>query len=516
MSEYLLEMQGIAKDFNGVKALDGIDLKVRPGEIVGLCGENGAGKSTLMKVLSAVYPHGTWQGRIFWEGRELKAASISETEAAGIVIIHQELMLVPQLSVAENIFMGNEITLPGGLMNYSAMYRRAEELMAELKMPDVNVALPVHHYGGGHQQLIEIAKALNKKAKLLILDEPTSSLTRSETEILLDIIRDLKKKGVACVMISHKLDEVAAVCDTVSVIRDGAHVGTRAMREITTNEIITLMVGREIRNLFPREEHPIGEVIFEARNVTCFDVNNPARKRVKEVSFQLRKGEILGVAGLVGAGRTELAMAIFGCYPGQYQAELFLEGQPVQIDSPRCAVAHGICLVPEDRKRHGIVPLQGVGDNITLARLEKYARLGVIDDAAELAQIHQSIGRMKIKTASPDLPIRGLSGGNQQKAVLSKMLLPNPKVLILDEPTRGVDVGAKYEIYKLMFELVKQGLSIIMISSELPEVLGISDRVLVIGEGALRGDFPNEGLTQEQILSAALGQSAATKQTAAH
>ena len=508
MSEYLLDMRGIVKDFNGVKALDGIDLKVRAGEIVGLCGENGAGKSTLMKVLSAVYPHGTWEGQIFWEGKELKAQTIRETEEAGIVIIHQELMLVPQLSVAENIFMGNEIKLPGGLMNYSAMYKRSEELMAELKIPDVNVALPVYHYGGGHQQLIEIAKALNKKAKLLILDEPTSSLTKAETEILLDIIRDLKRKGVACVMISHKLDEVAAVCDTVSVIRDGTHVGTRPMKELNTNDIITMMVGREIKNLFPREEHPIGEVFFEAKNVTCLDVNNPARKRVDNVSFKLRKGEILGVAGLVGAGRTELAMAIFGRYPGQYQAELWLDGKQITANSPRSAVTQGICLVPEDRKRHGIVPLQGVGANITMAVLENYAKFGTINSEAELKQIQKSIDRMRIKTASPDLPIKGLSGGNQQKAVLSKMLLPNPKVLILDEPTRGVDVGAKYEIYKLMFELVKQGVSIIMISSELPEVLGISDRVLVIGEGQLRGDFVNDGLTQEQVLTAALGQAA--------
>ena len=505
VSDYLLDMRGIVKDFNGVKALDGIDLKVKAGEIVGLCGENGAGKSTLMKVLSAVYPYGTWQGQIFWEGQELKAENIRQTEEAGIVIIHQELMLVPQLSVAENIFMGNEITQAGGLMNYAAMYKRSEELMKELKMPDVNVALPVYHYGGGHQQLIEIAKAINKKAKLLILDEPTSSLTKAETEILLDIIRDLKRKGVACVMISHKLDEVAAVCDTVSVIRDGTHVGTRPMSEINTNEIITMMVGREIKNLFPREPHPIGDVFFEARNVTCLDVDNPARKRVDNISFKLRKGEILGVAGLVGAGRTELAMAIFGCYAGQYDTELWLDGQKITIDSPRSAVTQGVCLVPEDRKRHGIVPLQGVGSNITMAVLENFAKFGVINAEDELAQIQKSIDRMRIKTASPDLPIKGLSGGNQQKAVLSKMLLPNPKVLILDEPTRGVDVGAKYEIYKLMFELVKQGVSIIMISSELPEVLGISDRVLVIGEGQLRGDFINEGLTQEMVLTAALG-----------
>lgn len=505
MSDYLFEMRNIVKDFNGVKALDGVDIKVRVGECVGLCGENGAGKSTLMKVLSAVYPYGTWQGQIFWEGQELRASSIRETEQAGIVIIHQELMLVPQLSVAENIFMGNEITKPGGIMDYSAMYKRSEALMAELRMHDVNVALPVSHYGGGHQQLIEIAKALNKKAKLLILDEPTSSLTSAETQILLGIIEDLKRKGVACIMISHKLDEVAAVCDTVTVIRDGAHVGTRSMKELKTNDIITMMVGREMNNLFPREPHPIGEVFFEAQKVTCWDVNNPQRKRVDNISFSLRKGEILGIAGLVGAGRTELAMAIFGCYPGQYEATLRLDGQSIRVKSPQSAVAQGICLVPEDRKRHGIVPLQSVGANITMAILNEYVRGAAINAEAEMAQIQDSIRRMRIKTASPALPIRGLSGGNQQKAVLSKMLLPNPKVLILDEPTRGVDVGAKYEIYKLMFELVKQGLSIIMISSEMPEVLGISDRVLVIGEGQLRGNFENQGLTQEKILAAAIG-----------
>ncbi|MDP5241168.1 D-xylose ABC transporter ATP-binding protein [Uliginosibacterium sp. 31-16] len=506
MSEFLLEMRGIVKAFSGVKALDGIDLAVRAGECVGLCGENGAGKSTLMKVLSAVYPYGEWEGQILWDGQPLRARSIRETEAAGIVIIHQELMLVPHLSVAENIFLGNEITGPGGTLNYAAMYQRAAELMAELKMPEVNVALPVSQYGGGHQQLIEIAKALNKKARLLILDEPTSSLTKAETAILLDIILALKKKGVACVMISHKLDEIAAVCDTISVIRDGTHVATRPMGELSVDQIITLMVGREIKNLFPREEHAIGEVIFEARNVTCHDVDNPARKRVDNISFQLRKGEILGVAGLVGAGRTELAMAIFGCYPGRYEATVVLDGKSLEIRSPQAAVQAGLCLVPEDRKRHGIVPLMGVGYNITLSVPEKYSRFGVIDPPAEMLIIEQMISRMCIKTATPVLPIKGLSGGNQQKAVLAKMLLPAPRVLILDEPTRGVDVGAKYEIYKLMMELVKEGMSIIMISSELPEVLGVSDRVLVIGEGRLRGDFVNDGLSQETVMAAAIGQ----------
>jgi D-xylose transport system ATP-binding protein len=506
MSEYLLEMKGIVKAFSGVKALDGIDLQVHPGECVGLCGENGAGKSTLMKVLSGVYPFGTWEGRILWDGQELRARDIRETEALGIVIIHQELMLVPHLSVAENIFLGNEITGPGGLLNYAAMYRRASELMAELKMPEVNVALPVSQYGGGHQQLIEIAKALNKKARLLILDEPTSSLTRTETAILLDILRGLKKKGVACVMISHKLDEIAAVCDTISIIRDGTHVATRPMGEMSVDQIITLMVGREIKHLFPREQHAIGEVIFEARNVTCYDIDNPLRKKVDDISFKLRRGEILGVAGLVGAGRTELVMALFGCYPGRYTATVLLDGKPVHIDSPQTAVLAGLCMVPEDRKRHGIVPQLGVGYNITLSVPEQYSHFGVIDPSAEMHIIEQMIERMKIKTATPLLPIRGLSGGNQQKAVVAKMLLPRPKVLILDEPTRGVDVGAKYEIYKLMMALVGEGVSIIMVSSELPEVLGVSDRVLVIGEGHLRGDFINDGLTQEMVMTAAIGQ----------
>lgn len=516
MSGYLLEMRGIVKAFSGVKALDGIDLAVSAGECVGLCGENGAGKSTLMKVLSAVYPHGTWEGTILWNGRELRARGVRETEAAGIVIIHQELMLVPHLSVTENIFLGNEITRFGGMLDYEAMHRRAAELMAELKMPDVNVALPVSQYGGGHQQLIEIAKALNKKARLLILDEPTSSLTKAETAILLDIIRDLKKKGVACVMISHKLEEIEAVCDTISVIRDGRHIGTRPMGELSVDQIIAMMVGREITELFPREPHEIGEVVFEARHVTCHDVDNPGRKRVDDVGFSLRRGEILGVAGLVGAGRTEMAMAIFGCYPGRHSLELVLDGKPLRIRSPQEAVEAGICLVPEDRKRHGIVPLMGVGHNITLSVLHEYASAGVIDDPVEMTTIDGMISRMRIKTASPLLAIRGLSGGNQQKAVLAKMLLARPRVLILDEPTRGVDVGAKYEIYKLMMALVKEGVSIIMISSELPELLGVSDRVLVIGEGRLRGDFVNdERLTQEIVMAAAIGQTSDAGRVAA-
>jgi D-xylose transport system ATP-binding protein len=505
MSTPLLEMHGIAKSFGGVKALDGIDLRVSAGECVGLCGENGAGKSTLMKVLSAVYPHGTWEGQILWEGQELKAANVRDTEHAGIVIIHQELMLVPQLSVAENIYLGNEITLPGGRMNYGAMYQGADALLAELNLTGINVAQPVMNYGGGHQQLIEIAKALNKKTKLLILDEPSSSLTSTETETLLRIVRDLKKKGVACVYISHKLDEVEAVCDTVSVIRDGKHVKTAPMAELDRGKIISLMVGREITHLFPKEPHTIGEVVMEVRHVSCQDTTNPLRKRVDDVSFEVRAGEILGVAGLVGAGRTELMQAVFGAYAGNYEAEVLMHGKPVKIRAPLDALAAGIAMVPEDRKRHGIVPALSVGHNITLAVLDRFSTMGRIDSAAEFDTIRTEMKRLSIKAASPMLSIADLSGGNQQKAVLTKMLLPNPKVVIFDEPTRGVDVGAKYEIYKLMFDLAKRGMAIVMVSSELPEVLGISDRVLVIGEGKLRGNFVNEGLTQERVMAAAIG-----------
>jgi D-xylose transport system ATP-binding protein len=511
MSGYLLEMKGIAKRFDGVPALDGIDLAIRPGECIGLCGENGAGKSTLMKVLSAVYPHGTWDGEILLDGKPLRARSVRETEEAGIVIIHQELMLVPELSVAENIFLGNELTLPGGRLNYPAMNGRAEEILRELKLPDVNVVLPVKNYGGGHQQLIEIGKALNKKARILILDEPSASLTAAEIEVLLEIIRELKAKGVACVYISHKLEEVAAICDTIVVIRDGKHIATTPMQQMNVERIIAQMVGREMNQLYPTLEHEVGEVVMEARHITCYDVDQPQRKRVDDVSFKLRRGEILGVAGLVGAGRTELVAALFGAYPGQYQGEVWLEGERVDTSTPLKAIRAGFALVPEDRKHHGIVRDLSVGQNITLSVLQRFSHLTRVDDGAEAAAVNEQIARLALKTASPALPITSLSGGNQQKAVLAKMLLTEPKVLILDEPTRGVDVGAKFEIYKLMLELAAQGISIIMVSSELAEVLGVSDRVLVMGEGKLRGDFVNKGLTQEMVLAAAIGQSAGAR-----
>ncbi len=503
-SAYLLYMKGIVKHFDGAVALDGIDLAIRPGECIGLCGENGAGKSTLMKVLSAVYPHGSWTGEIWWRGRPLVASSVRDTEAAGLVIIHQELMLVPELSVTENIFLGNELTLAGGRLDYPAMHRRAEQLLGELKLDDVNVVLPVKQYGGGHQQLIEIAKALNKQARLLILDEPSSSLTTSEIAVLLGIIRSLKARGVACIYISHKLEEVAAVCDTIVVLRDGKHIATTPMAELDVRRIIGQMVERDLRQLYPRQPRALGEVVFEARHVSCMDAERPQRKRVDDVSLAVRHGEIVGIAGLVGAGRTELVSALFGAYRGRCQAQVWLHGQPVDTSTPLRAIRAGIAMVPEDRKQHGIVRDLDVGQNITLAILQRFARLTRIDRAAELRTVREQIARLGLKAASPFLPITSLSGGNQQKAVLAKMLLTAPQVLILDEPTRGVDVGARVEIYKLMFALAAQGVAIIMVSSEFAEVIGIADRVLVMGEGRLRGDFINHDLRQETLLAAAL------------
>lgn len=500
----LFEMRDIVKEFSGVPALSGINLSVRPGECLGLCGENGAGKSTLMKVLSGVYPYGSYCGQILWEGEELRSRSTSDSERAGIVILHQELMLVQQLSVTENIFLGNEMRLSCGRMNYPAMHQRAAELLARLKLTDVNVAAPVMNYGNGHQQLFEIARALAKEARLLIFDEPTSSLSAKEIEVLLSIIDDLKRAGVACIYISHKLEEVMRVCDTITVIRDGKHIATHPVETLDENGIIGLMVGRALEARFPRTERQVGAVVLEARDVSCWDVTNPQRKRVDNASLQVRAGEILGIAGLVGAGRTEFMSAIYGAYAGRSVGEVWVAGQVVHIAFPADAIAHGLCLVPEDRKRHGIVPQMSVAENITLASLSDYARIVRVDSDSELATVEREIARLRIKTASPGLPVASLSGGNQQKVVLSKMALKTPKVLILDEPTRGVDIGAKYDIYKMIFDLADRGVAIIMVSSELPEILGMSDRVLVMNAGRITGDFPIQGLTQERVLAAAL------------
>ncbi|WP_035480081.1 xylose ABC transporter ATP-binding protein [Aliagarivorans marinus] len=501
----LLNMSGIVKKFSGVIALNGVNFNLEKGEVVSLCGENGSGKSTLMKVLTGVHPFGSYEGDIYYKGELLQSRNIGDSEEKGIAIIHQELTLVKELSILENIFLGAEISRHG-VLDHSAMYKQTKALLTRVKL-EVDPDTPVRTLGVGQQQLVEIAKALSKNAEILVLDEPSAPLTESETEVLLAIVKQLRSEGVSCVYISHKLNEVKEISDRICVIRDGEHIGTQDAKQMTTDDIISMMVGRELKELFPREEHDIGEPILKVGPVTAKISKAANLYQVRDVSFELRKGEILGVAGLVGSGRTELMQCIYGSYNGVYQCPIELNGQSIKIRNPEQALSQGIAMVPEDRKRHGIVPIMGVGQNITLAGLSMFAGLGqALDESAENRAIKESIARLKVKTAGQELAIKSLSGGNQQKAILAKFLLLEPGILILDEPTRGIDVGAKYEIYKLMFELVKQGISIIMVSSELPEVLGISDRVLVMHEGKLKGVLENQGLTQEQVMDCALAE----------
>ena len=500
---YLLEMKNITKTFGVVKAVDNVSLRINAGEIISLCGENGSGKSTLMKVLCGIYPHGTYEGEIIFAGEAIRASHIPDTERKGIAIIHQELALVKELTILENIFLGNEMTR-NGVLDYEMMTLRCQKLLDQVSLsisPDTRVG----DLGLGQQQLVEIAKALNKQVRLLILDEPTASLTEQETAILLNIIRDLQQHDIACIYISHKLNEVKAISNTICVIRDGKHIGTRDATNMTADDIITMMVGRELTALYPSEPHTTGEEILRVENLTAWHPVNRHIKRVNDISFSLKQGEILGIAGLVGAGRTEAVQCLFGVWSGRWEGKIFIEGTQVHIHNCQQAIAHGIAMVPEDRKKDGIVPVMAVGKNITLAALDKFTGgMSHLDDAAEQKCILESLQQLKVKTSSPDLAIGRLSGGNQQKAILARCLLLNPRILILDEPTRGIDIGAKYEIYKLINQLVQEGIAVIVISSELPEVLGLSDRILVMHEGKLKANLVNHNLTQEQVMEAAL------------
>ncbi|HDO1358898.1 TPA: xylose ABC transporter ATP-binding protein [Aeromonas veronii] len=500
---YLLEMKNITKAFGTVKAVDSVSLLLNAGEIMSLCGENGSGKSTLMKVLCGIYPYGTYDGEIFFSGEKLQASHIRDTERKGIAIIHQELALVKHLTILENIFLGSEMT-SYGVLDYENMTLRCQKLLAQVSL-DISPDTRVGDLGLGQQQLVEIAKALNKQVRLLILDEPTASLTENETEILLRIIRELQEHGIACIYISHKLNEVKAISDTICVIRDGKPIGTREAALMSEDDIITMMVGRELTELYPSEPHQMGNEILRVEHLTAWHPVNRHIKRVNNISFSLHKGEILGIAGLVGAGRTEAVQSLFGVWPGISEGQIFIDNQRVEIKNCQQAIFHGIAMVPEDRKRDGIVPVMAVGQNITLASLNQFSGLLTsLDEATEQSCILNSIKRLKVKTSTPELAIGRLSGGNQQKAILARCLLLNPRILILDEPTRGIDIGAKYEIYKLINQLVQQGIAVIVISSELPEVLGLSDRVLVMHEGRIKANLVNNNLTQEQVMEAAL------------
>ncbi len=504
MGAPILEMKNITKTFPGVKALSNVSFQVERGEIHCLVGENGAGKSTLMKVLSGLYPYGSYEGQILFDGQEQRFSSIRDSERAGIAIIYQELALVPELTVYENIFLGNEIKR-GLTIDWNETIKRATEALRKVKL-DLNPELQVKTLGVGKQQLVEIAKALSKDVKLLILDEPTAALNEDDSENLLELIRGLKEHGVTCVLISHKLREVIAIADKVTVLRDGQTIVTLDARkgEVTEGALIKHMVGREITNIYPkRERTATGDVVLEVKNWSAYD---PAigRTILQDINFHVNRGEIVGFAGLMGSGRTELALSLFGNPKGyKVRGEVYVKGKKAHFAQPSDAIQSGIAYATEDRKVAGLVLIQDVKQNITLANLRKIASGAVVNNNAEIQIAEQYRKSLNIKTPSIEQKVVNLSGGNQQKVSVAKWLFVNPDVLILDEPTRGIDVGAKYEIYMIMSELVKQGMSIIMISSELPEVLGMSDRVYVVSAGRIAGEVPIEDATQENIMQLA-------------
>jgi len=506
MNTPILEMKNIIKVFPGVKALNNVSFQVAEGEIHCLVGENGAGKSTLMKVLSGVYPYGDYTGDILFNGEIQKFKGISDSEKAGIAIIYQELELIPELTVYENIFLGHEIK-NGFLVNWNETILQAGEMLKKVRL-DLNPATKVKDLGVGKQQLVEIAKALSKDVKLLILDEPTASLNEDDVENLLSLLRDLKKQGVTCIMISHKLKEVFEIADTVTVLRDGQTICTlsAAKGEVSENVLIKNMVGREINNIYPkREPQPLGDVVLEVKNWSAY---NPkvGRTILKNVNLNVRKGEIVGIAGLMGSGRTELALSIFGNPDGYHvSGELFVKGKKMHFALPEKAINEGLAYVTEDRKGDGLILIQDVKQNITLANLQGISNNGLVDNNAEVKVANEYRVSLNIKTPSVEQKVSNLSGGNQQKVSLGKWLFVNPDVLILDEPTRGIDVGAKYEIYTIMNRLVSQGMSIIMISSELPEILGMSDRIYIVSAGRIAGEMGIEQANQEAIMKLAVG-----------
>ena len=499
----ILEMRSIVKEFPGVKALDGVTVDLYEGEFHSLVGENGAGKSTLMKVLSGVYPFGTYDGDIVIDGEVRQFKTIRDSEKSGVAIIFQELSLVKELTVGENIFLGREPN-KFGVINWSELYQKAGQLLKDLHL-SIDPRTPVGNLGIGQQQLVEIAKALTQNAKILVLDEPTAALTESEVETLFEILRKLKARGVGMIYISHKLDEVFAMSDRITVLRDGKTVGTEATIGLTKDKVISLMVGREVGDIFPETTHNFGETALEVKNLTTYDLDNQNKKLVDNVSFGVKKGEVLGISGLMGAGRSELLMSIFGAWSGKTTGEVFVAGNQVSINSPSEAIKNGIGFVTEDRKRFGLLLEQTIVDNMSLAGLKKISGAFLTHRSREMVAAKGAMESLKVKANSPMTVAGTLSGGNQQKVVLGKWLLTNPKVLFLDEPTRGIDVGAKQEIYSEINKLAKEGLAIVMVSSELPEVLGLSDRVLVLHEGKLTGEFTKNEATPEKVMSAATG-----------
>ncbi|MFC8598043.1 MULTISPECIES: multiple monosaccharide ABC transporter ATP-binding protein [unclassified Isoptericola] len=498
----ILEMREITKEFPGVKALAGVSLDVRQGEIHAICGENGAGKSTLMKVLSGVYPHGTYGGEIVYDGKTAEFGSINDSEREGIVIIHQELALVPYLSVAENIFLGNERRGRGGLVDWNKANSEAAALLKRVGL-DENPVTPVNQLGVGKQQLIEIAKALSKEVRLLILDEPTAALNDTDSEHLLGLLRGLQEQGITSIIISHKLNEIAEIADRTTIIRDGRTIETLDMSEPTSTQdrIIRGMVGRDLENRFPERSSVVGDEVLRVEDWTVFHPTQVGRKVIDSASFHVRAGEVVGIAGLMGAGRTELAMSVFGrSYGRNISGRLYKDGKEIQARTVPEAIEHHIAYATEDRKVYGLNLIEDIRRNISSAGLGKLAPRGWVNGNEELRVAEEYRQSLNIKTPTVTSVVGQLSGGNQQKVVLSKWLYTEPDVLILDEPTRGIDVGAKYEIYTIINKMVAAGKAVVVISSELPELLGVCDRIYTLAFGRITGDVPVADATQERLM----------------
>lgn len=506
MSEYILEMNNITKEFPGAKALDNVNLKVRQGEIHALIGENGSGKSTLMNILSGLYPYDTYEGEVIYNNEVCRFSSIKDSEAKGIVIVHQELSLIPDLTISENIFLGNE-RKKGFSVDWGRTNHEASICMKRVGLNESPRTL-VKDIGKGKQQLVEIAKALSKEVKLLILDEPTSSLNEEESKRLLDLLLDLKKKDITSIIISHKLNEIAYVADNITVIRDGATIDTLPNEDHKIDEdlIISKMVGRKLTNRYPEIEKNVSdEVVLEVKNWNVYHPLYTEKKIVDDVSFKIHKGEIIGFYGLQGAGRTELAMSIFGkAYGSNISGELYINGKLCKFKNIKEAIKNGLAYVSEDRMYNGLILDENIAINTSLANLDELVNKGVIDKLKEIIIADEYRKKTNTKASSSLETARNLSGGNQQKVLLSKWLFTKPEILILDEPTRGIDVKAKYDIYLLMKDLIQEGKSIMMISSELPEILGLCQRIYVMNEGRIVSELKIEEANQEKIMAAIL------------
>jgi len=501
-------MKNIVKEYPGVKALNNVTFKVERGEIHALVGENGAGKSTLMNVLSGVIPYGEYTGDIIYNGKECQFHSINESEETGIAVVHQELALIPELTIAENMFMGNERRNKFGVIDWDRTFKEAQDAMTRVGLKESSHVL-IKDIGTGKQQLVEIAKALSKNCKLLVLDEPTSSLNEEDSKMLLDMLLDFKKQGITSILITHKLNEVAYCADQITILRDGQTIETipNPNHTIDENRIIKGMVGRELTDRYPEREHNVGsEVVFECKDWSVFHPVYTEKCLDDHVSFKVHKGEVVGFSGLQGAGRTELAMSLFGkSYGSHITGHEYINGKEVHLKNESDAIKHGLAYATEDRKTNGLILDETIARNTTLARMEKIAnRHGIVNVPEENKQAEIYVKEMHTKTPSIQQHVGNLSGGNQQKVLLAKWMFTEPDVLILDEPTRGIDVGAKYEIYQIINDMVSQGKAVVMISSELPELLGMCDRIYAMNEGRVVGEFEAKDATQEKIMSAIL------------